>query len=127
MANGKVLLIDDEPFILNATADLLRSSGYIVATCEQWAGIARTVRLESPDVILLDYNMPSIKGDEVCAALKRNDVNPGMKIFIFSSEPEEDLVGIVERSGADGYIRKGTAGHQLLRRVREILEPSTAA
>jgi len=117
---GRILLVDDEPFILSATAQLLRNAGYQVHTCEQWAGVASIVRDEEPDLILLDYNMPSLKGDDLCAILKRNVINPEMKIVIFSSEPEDFLIDTVRRCGADGYIKKNVAGHQLLNRVNEV-------
>ncbi len=116
-----ILLVDDEPFILSATASLLRSAGHTVHTCEQWAGVANTVRSEEPDLVLMDYNMPSLKGDDLCKILKRNVINSDMKIVIFSSEPESDLVGIVARCGADGYIKKNVAGHILLQNVNDLL------
>lgn len=120
-ATHKILLVDDEPFILSATAGLLRSAGHTVFTCEQWTGVAATVRSEDPDIILLDYNMPSIKGDDLCMILKRNTSNPDLKIVIFSSEPESDLVNIVRRCGADGYVKKNVAGHILLQHINECL------
>lgn len=121
----KILLVDDEPFILSATAQLLRSAGYQVHTCEQWAGVATAVRNEDPDVVLLDYNMPSLKGDDLCSILKRNMVNSAMKIIIFSSESESDLRLIVRRCGADGFIKKNVPGHQLLQRVEAAIHPAT--
>jgi len=117
---GRILLVDDEPFILSATAQLLRNAGYEVHTCEQWVGVAGVVRDHEPDLILLDYNMPSLKGDDLCTILKRNVINPDMKIVIFSSEPEDFLIETVKRCGADGYIKKNVAGHLLLNRVNEV-------
>lgn len=122
-----ILLVDDEPFILSATAQLLRAAGHTVHTCEQWAGVATTVRNESPDLILMDYNMPALKGDDLCQILKRNVMNADMKIVIFSSEPEVDLIRIVANCGADGYIRKNSAGHVLLREIESALEACSAA
>jgi DNA-binding NarL/FixJ family response regulator len=83
--------------------------------------VAATVRSEDPDIILLDYNMPSIKGDDLCIILKRNTSNPDLKIVIFSSESESDLVNIVRRCGADGYVQKNVAGHILLQHIDECL------
>jgi CheY-like chemotaxis protein len=113
----KILLVDDEPFVMTATAQLLRSAGHEVHTCDQWAGVAATVRIEEPDLVLLDYNMPIIKGDDLCQILKRNLPNENMKIVIFSSESESDLIDIVKRAGADGYIQKNVAGHLLLQQI----------
>jgi DNA-binding NarL/FixJ family response regulator len=121
-----ILLVDDEPFVLSATAQLLRAAGHKVHTCEQWAGVATTVRNEEPDLILMDYNMPALKGDDLCQILKRNVMKDGMKIVIFSSEPEQDLVRIVASCGADGYIRKNAAGHILLQQIETALEGAVA-
>lgn len=111
---GTILMVDDEPFILTATAQFLRSSGYEVHTCDQWTGVATVVRNSNPDLILMDYNMPGLKGDEMCRILKRNSSSP-VRIVIFSSEPEVDLREIVDRCGADGYICKRDPGHLLLK------------
>jgi DNA-binding response OmpR family regulator len=112
-----ILIVDDEPFILSATAALLRDAGHAVQTRAQWTGVAAAVRSANPDLILLDYNMPSIKGDDLCSILKRNMAGSDMRIFIFSAESESDLVEIARHCGADGYIRKNVAGHDLLRRI----------
>jgi two-component system OmpR family response regulator len=113
-----ILIVDDEPFILSATAMLLRNAGHEVHTCAQWTGVAASVRAANPDLVLLDYNMPSIKGDDLCAILKRNMTDSNMRIFMFSAEPEIDLIEIVRRCGADGYIRKSIPGHDLLREIQ---------
>lgn len=125
-ANRCIVLIDDEPFILSATAQLLRSAGHEVHTCQEWASVAGIVRTSSPDLILLDYNMPALRGDDICTILKRNTLAGHAKIVIFSSEPESDLVSIVERCGADGYIKKNCAGHALLRQVERVLDAAVA-
>jgi len=122
-----ILMVDDEPFILSATAQFLRSSGYDVHTCDQWMGVAPVVRNTSPDLILMDYNMPGIKGDEMCKILKRNAGDGELRIVIFSSEPENDLVHIVDRCGADGYIRKNLPGHALLEMLEEHLTGAAVA
>lgn len=122
----KILLVDDDPFILNATAAVLRAAGFSVHTCEQWAGVATLVRQEEPDLVLMDYNMPSLRGDDLCAILKRNVINANMKIVIYSSEAEADLVRITSQCGADGYLRKDVASHSLVARVRALLQPAVA-
>lgn len=116
-----ILLVDDEPFILENTARLLRSAGHTVHTCEQWTGVAAKIHTEHPDIILMDFNMPSIKGDDLCRILKRTMVDEKTPIVIFSSEPEHDLIDIVARSGADGYIKKNVAGHVLLGSIENAL------
>lgn len=115
--HATILMVDDEPFILSATAQFLRSSGYDVHTCDQWMGVAAVVRNTEPDLILMDYNMPGLKGDEMCRILKRNSADVDPRIVIFSSEPEADLIEIAGRCGADGYVPKSVPGHVLLEKI----------
>jgi CheY-like chemotaxis protein len=123
----KVLLVDDEPFILSAVSSVLRSGGYDVLTCEVWAGVANMVRAENPDLVLLDYNMPSLKGDNICVILKRNIPDADMKIVLFSSESDKDLARISTQCGADGYIRKNTPAPELLKLVEGYVNGIPAA
>lgn len=116
----KILLVDDESFTLNATATLLRSAGHEVYICEQWACVASTVRAHQPDLVLLDYNMPALTGDKICQILKRNVMNAQMRVYLYSSEPERDLIAIASECGADGYIRKNVPARELIARVDEI-------
>lgn len=114
----KVLLVDDEPLIVRAVAGMLESGGFDVVTCEQWTQVANTVRQEEPDIVLLDYNMPTLKGDSICSILKRNVHGWAMRILLFSSEPETELARISSECGADGYVCKNTPAPELLGRLR---------
>ncbi len=125
--HSKILMVDDEPFILSATAQFLRSSGYEVHTCDQWIGVAPVVQSMRPDLILLDYNMPGLMGDEMCRILKKNAIGSRIRIIIFSSEPEADLITIVDRCGADGYIKKNVPGHKLLEMLQDELNDVAVA
>lgn len=118
----KILLVDDESFILNATASMLRSAGHEVHVCEQWACVASTVRTHQPDLVLLDYNMPALTGDKICQILKRNVMNDRMRVVLYSAEPESDLIRITTECGADGYIRKNVPARELLERITQLAD-----
>ena len=113
-AKMKVLLVDDEPFVIRAITSMLESEGHDVVSCTEWMQVANIVRTEQPNIVLLDYNMPTLKGDSICTILKRNVSDPDLRIVIFSSEPERDLVRITRECGADGYIRKNVPATEIL-------------
>lgn len=119
-SRAKILIVDDEPLILQMTSRLLEDSGYHVQTCHMWPSVAKTVREHEPDLILLDYNMPGLRGDDLCQILKRN-IKKGTKIVLFSAEEESDLVRIMASCGADGYIKKSTPAMQLLQEISYIV------
>ena len=118
----RVLIVDDEPFIAHAVSATLESDGIEVGMCADWTAVATTVRVTDPDLILMDYNMPGLKGDELCRILKRNAVDSHMKIIIFSSEPESDLIGITAQCGADGFLPKNTPVPELVARIRGFVD-----
>lgn len=119
--SGTVLIVDDEPMILAAVSGVLAGAGFDTHTCHMWPGVANSVRSASPDVVLLDYNMPGVNGSEICRILKRNSVDRDMKIILFSAEDEGDLRRIVAECGADGYIKKNTPPPALVDSVRQAI------
>lgn len=119
--SAKVLLVDDEPFMMLGVARTLGASGFEVAMCSEWTEIARVVRTEEPDLVLLDLNMPGLKGDSICAILKRNAGESEVRIALWSSEPASTLARIARECGADGSVTKNTSGESLVERVRELI------
>lgn len=109
-ARGKrrVLVVDDS----EATAHLLQvelsAQGHEVMTANS-ADAATKIILKKktrPDLVLLDVRMPGINGEEFCRFIKGNSLFAGIQVLLCSAEEEGELKKIVERAGADGYIRK---------------------
>lgn len=127
MQATKVLIVDDEPLILDRVSSLLDDAGFDTQTCHMWPGVAKLMRSSRPDVVLLDYNMPGINGGDLCTILKRNSCGGSAKIVLYSAEEEGDLVRIVSECGADGYIRKNTPPPQLVSALERVLRTNTRA
>lgn len=121
MSSGKVVVFDDEPFIAQAVAKVLETGGFDVAICSEWSGVTRVINADEPTLVLLDYNMPVLKGDSICEILKRNTANRHLKIVIYSSESPSELQRIVLSCGADGYIAKNSTPAELLSQVKAYL------
>lgn len=117
-----ILIIDDEPFILSATSRRLQEAGYLVYTCELWGRVPGFMRNVKPDLVLLDYNMPSLKGDQICNILKQNTQNENTKVILFSAEGEDFLKKIAVKCGADGYIQKTLPPEKFIARIETILK-----
>ncbi len=121
-----ILIVDDEPFILRTTSRILREANFVVYTCELWAGVASFVRRVQPDLVLLDYNMPSLRGDKICSILKKSSLNPGMKVVLFSAADESLLKRVFRECGADGYIPKRLPSSQLIEQIQAQLSERQA-
>jgi DNA-binding NarL/FixJ family response regulator len=104
-ADVNVLIVDDHPsFRANARA-LLEAEGFtIVGEAEDGASALRAVAALSPELVLLDVQLPDIDGFEVAARLTNGGAGPA--VVLVSSRDGSDFGPLVERSGARGFIPK---------------------
>ena len=84
------------------------------------AGLAAAEILR-PDVVLLDWMMPSLSGVEVCKALRSNEDLASTKVVLLSARAQEDDVRQGYRAGADDYIVKPFRPNDLINRVEKVL------
>ena len=114
----KILVIDDEPKIVEICQDYLKAAGYDVVTASSGLSGLTAARREKPDLVVLDLMMPGMDGLDVCRALRREGDIP---IIMLTARVEESdkLVGL--ELGADDYITKPFSPRELAARVRVVL------
>jgi DNA-binding response OmpR family regulator len=118
---SKVLVVDDEPFILMMIEDKLKRAGYQVITSRSSRGIIDVVRKERPDLIILDWMMPGLSGIDVCTMLKSDSALSGIPVFMLTAKGQEDDEKAGLRCGVDRYITKPFSPKLLLEMVDELL------
>src|SRR6202165_2985848 len=119
---AKLLVVDAEPRSAELTAQLLRRAGYVVDLAVSGTEALARVRVSSPDLMLLDYEMPDMEAPEVLDQLRSGADRIGFPVIILTGVRHaagDQVVGI-ER-GATDYIVKGTDREVLLARVRGAL------
>ena len=124
---AKLLVVDDEPRTAELTAEILRRAGYSVDVAGSGTEALDRVRAGSPDLMLLDYEMPDMEAPEVLDSLRSGADRIPFPVIILTGarhSPADQVVGI-ER-GATDYIVKGTDRQVMLARVRGILRDRTA-
>ncbi|MEG4589076.1 diguanylate cyclase [Microcoleus sp. MOSTC5] len=120
-AQTNILIVDDTPDNLRLLAKILESQGYIVRKSLNGRMALEGVRRNSPDLILLDINMPEMNGYEVCQQLKASEATAQIPIvFISALERLEDKVRAFELGGVD-YITKPFQEQEVLLRVKNQL------
>src|SRR5215212_9836274 len=117
----KILLVDDEPEILEICRDYLNASSYDVVTARDGAQGLSAFRRERPDLIVLDLMMPEMDGLEVCRAIRRESNVPIIMLTARVDETDK-LIGL--ELGADDYITKPFSPRELVARVRAVLRRS---
>jgi two-component system OmpR family response regulator len=121
MAEGKlrVLVVDDDPDLLDLVARSLRVHGIEVETHLSALGVHTRIRDTVPDVVLIDVNFPSLKGDKV-VSLARAQAPAGTRFILYSASDEAQLRMLAQTSGADGYLSKSVQGEELARRIESF-------
>ena len=100
---ARVLVIDDEPDVVRLILKVLSGRGHIVQTARDGATALQRVKLEAPDVILLDSDLPKIDGAEVCRRLKAGSTTQQIPIVMMTSE-YIDIFNVGATDGPDAYV-----------------------
>ncbi len=113
-----ILLVDDDPALLEVTSIVLGSEGYKVLTAEDGAGALRIVGQERLDLVVLDVMLPKTSGFEVLKKIRQQTDVPVMMLTA-KSQSVDKVVGL--ELGADDYITKPFDTKELLARIRAVL------
>ena len=118
MMGKKVLLVDDEPLLVESLTTALQDEGFEVVTARDGAAALEVFRAERPDVVVLDLMLPRIQGLDVCRLLRAESEVP-ILILTAKSQEIDRVVGL--ELGADDYVTKPFSLRELVARVRAAL------
>jgi DNA-binding response OmpR family regulator len=124
---GKILVVEDEPDLLDLVVWNLRKEGFRAIRAETGEKALVLAKDERPDLVLLDLMMPKVDGIEVCRQLRANEATRDVPVIMVTAKAEETdaLLGLA--TGADDYVRKPFGVRELLARVRAVLRRASAA
>lgn len=114
----KVLLVDDEPKIVEVAKSYLESNGYAVYAADSGKSALQLFQQVNPTLIILDLMLPDMSGEEICRILRDKSKVP---IIILSAKVEEDNILNGLSIGADDYITKPFSPRQLVARVAALI------
>ena len=116
----KILIVDDDLALTDVLSFTMRRAGFEVIQANDGVTALERWDAESPDLVILDLNLPCLDGLEVCRQMRAKSDTP---IIILSvRDREEDLVAGL-KSGADDYVIKPFSPRQLVARVESVLRP----
>lgn len=125
MSKGKILIVDDENYILHILDFSLGAEGYEVITAEDGEEAVRKAKDERPDLVVLDVMMPKMDGFEACRAIKRDPELAGTPVILLSAKGRDIDQKQGYESGADDYITKPFSPGRLVERVHGLLKTKT--
>jgi two-component system, OmpR family, response regulator len=119
MSENRILVVDDEPNIVDVVSMALRFHGYAVETAGTGADALSAVSAFRPDLIVLDVMLPDMEGFEVARRLGAERAGTPIVFLTARDAPEDKLRGLT--TGGDDYVTKPFSLEELLARVRNIL------
>ena len=120
-----MLVVDDDPAIVMSLARGLRVEGFAVRSASGGVAALREVETRSPDVIVLDINMPDLDGVSVTRTLRANGEDVPICVLSANDEVSHRVAGL--EAGADDYMVKPFALPELVARLRALLRRAGAA
>ena len=124
MSKGRILVVDDEIYIVHILDFSLGMEGYEVLTALDGEQAVEKAKAERPDLIVLDIMMPKLDGYETCKLLKADEATKNIPVILLSAKGRNVDQKIGFEVGADDYITKPFSPRKLVERINAILGQS---
>jgi len=119
----KILIVDDDKFLLDIYSLKFKSDGFEVDTAFGGEEAIKKIAESKPDILLLDIVMPSMDGIETLEKIKAAKLDEGMNIVILSNQSQQSDIDRATALGVDGYIIKASSTpSEVLGKVKSIIK-----
>ena len=120
---SKILIVDDDPAVVNSTADMLRAFSFEVITATDGRKGYEMAANQAPDVIILDWMMPGYSGMQFIADFRKQGYQTPVLFLTSKGDLSSDQVEAL-RAGADDYLSKPCDAQVLRERIRAMIRRS---
>ncbi|MBP9865887.1 MAG: response regulator [Candidatus Omnitrophica bacterium] len=117
---AKILIVDDEPGIVEEVSSFLAEEGYEIQTADTAGDGMRAFEAFKPDLILLDMKLPDQPGMEILKLVKR--VSPATKVIVNTGYVDQKMIDEAEALGRDAFLQKPFNLERLLDEVERVLK-----
>ena len=126
MSKGRILVVDDEIYIVHILDFSLGMEGYEVLTALDGEQALERLKADKPDLIVLDIMMPTLDGYEVCRTIKTNPETQHIPVILLSAKGRNVDQKMGFDVGADDYITKPFSPRKLVERINALLGQSVS-
>lgn len=117
----RILLIEDEPNIIEAIRYILSRDGFAVDTHSDGSTALQAVAAKSPDMVILDVMLPNKSGFEILRDLRSETATEDLPVLMLTARGQKKDREMAERFGASQFMTKPFSNSEMLKSVRELL------
>lgn len=117
----KILVVDDDPYILMSLEFLMKKNGYDVMVARNGTEALDLVEKKLPDLVLLDIMMPDVDGYEICKHIKSSKKLKEAKVVFMSAKSKEVDIRKGYDLGASLYITKPFSTREMMKQINELM------
>lgn len=121
MSQGRILVVEDNPKNLKLVRDVLTFSGYEVIEATSGEDGVRLAEEASPDLILMDLQLPGIDGTEALRQIRINEKNPDVPVVAVTAFAMNEDRSRAFESGFNGYVEKPISARSLPQLIKDFL------
>jgi len=119
----RVLLIEDEPNIIEAIRFILSRDGFAVDTHSDGSTALQAIKAKAPDMVILDVMLPNRSGFEILRDLRAMSETKKMPVLMLTARGQKKDREMAERFGANQFMTKPFSNSEMLNTVRQLLAP----
>lgn len=116
----KILVVDDDPYILMSLEFLMKKNGFAVMVARNGTEALELVEKQLPDLVLLDIMMPDVDGYEICRHIKASKKLKDAKVVFMSAKSKEVDIKKGYDLGASLYITKPFSTREMMKQIKEL-------
>ena len=122
MSGERILVVEDNPLNLKLVRDVLDAAGYDVVSATSGEEGLRVAAERTPDLVLMDLQLPGIDGTETLHRLRRDGMAPDVPVVAVTAFAMAEDHARAERAGFDAYVEKPISVRSLVHQVRQLLD-----
>ncbi|MBQ3161180.1 MAG: response regulator [Oscillospiraceae bacterium] len=117
---ANVLVVDDNVILLRTVKEML-DSNYNVSIATSGEQAFKSISRKRPDVILLDYEMPEMNGEDVIKQLREDEATANIPVLFLTSSANREVVKKLIMLNPDGYMLKPPNKQSMIEHIEEVL------
>jgi CheY-like chemotaxis protein len=122
MPEKKILVVDDDPYILMSLEFLMQKNGYTVVVARNGTEALQLIQQEIPDLVVLDIMMPDIDGYAICEFIKKQPALRHIIVIFLSAKTRESDQRKGLELGAAAYVYKPFSTRSLIKEINQLLQ-----